>query len=56
MATMAMQAEVNTIKEKLDNFLNSIRDEAEATYQDKFTKDDFPAASKRKLTRAIRTI
>lgn len=56
MATMSMQAEVNTIKEKLDNFLNNIRDEAEATYQDKFTKEEFPAASKRKLTRAIGTI
>ena len=56
MVTMAMQAEVTTIKDKLENFLNSISEDAEAIYQDKFSKDDLPAASKRKLGRAIRTI
>ena len=53
---MDMQAEVTAIKEQLFSYVNSIREEAESIYQNKFSKEDFQAASKRKLGRAIRTI
>ena len=56
MVTVNMQADMTAIKEKLVNFVNGVRAEAKSTYKDKFFKDEFPAASKRKLGKAIRTI
>lgn len=47
---------MTAIKVKLVNFVNGVREEAQSIYQDKFSKDEFPAASKRKLGKAIRTI
>ena len=36
MVTVNMQAEMTVIKEKLINFVNGIREEAEPIYQDKY--------------------
>ena len=44
------------IKEKLVSFVNGIKEDAEPIYQDKFQKEESPAAAKRKLGKATRTI
>lgn len=54
--SVGTQPEVAEIKEKLASFVNSVREEAEAIYQDKFQKDEFPAGAKRKLAKAARVI
>ena len=54
--TVDIQVEVTAIKEKLVNFVNSVREEAESIHQDKFATDELPAAYKRKLGKVIRTI
>ena len=53
---MNKQAEMIVIKEKLINFVNGVREKAKSIHQDQYSKDEFPAASKRKLGKAIRTI
>ena len=51
-----MQSEVADIKGKLVSFVNSMKEEAESIYQDKFSQEDFPASAKRKLGKESRII